>query len=183
MDQTLKSINTQIDELDKSLQEEARRMATNTQAKHEETQRKIAQVKEHVSQLETRINQLITERRTKGVEADSLKQQGEDLEKQKIELKNVIDNANNMINEAAKSAKDALVPYGKNIKGVLEKIQAMHWYGDVPLGPLGVHVKAVDPQRWGELLRNQLAGLLCAFAVTDGRDRAPLKRLLVESGK
>ncbi|KAF9564177.1 P-loop containing nucleoside triphosphate hydrolase protein [Agrocybe pediades] len=182
MDHSMATINRQIEGLENSLQDEARRMASNTQAKHEETQRQIAKVKEDISRLEAQINTIISERKTKGAEADTLKAEGGQLEEQKKQLQIDIDNANNMIKSAGQSAQDALVPYGKNIKGVLEKIRGMRWYGDMPLGPLGVHVKARDPQTWGELLRNQLAHLLCAFAVTDGRDRAQLKKLLTDSG-
>jgi hypothetical protein len=89
----------------------------------------------------------------------------------------------NTIKSAQQQSKDALVPYGKNIKQVLEKIKTMRWAGDMPLGPLGLYVKAKDPNRWGEILRNQIGNYLVAFAVTDARDRQQLKNLLVQSGK
>ena len=42
-----------------------------------------------------------------------------------------------MIQTAKNRENDALIPYGKDIKRVLETIKKMRWYGDEPLGPLG----------------------------------------------
>jgi len=59
----------------------------------------------------------------------------------------------------------------------------MKWHGDVPIGPLGVHVKAREPEKWGEVLRVQLGVYLTTFAVTDARDREGVRRVLGEFGK
>ncbi|KAG7439836.1 P-loop containing nucleoside triphosphate hydrolase protein [Guyanagaster necrorhizus] len=65
---------------------------------------------------------------------------------------------------------------------ILERIKRMRWKGDLPIGPLGVHVKVHDPQKWAELLRRQLRGFLVAWAVTDGADLFQLRKLLNENG-
>jgi chromosome segregation ATPase len=158
-------------------------MAVHTQAKHEETQRRIEAVKDTVAALEGRAHGFQLERRVVSNDADAVEREGKDVDRRKSELQNRIQECDQMIAAAKSRENDALIPYGRDIKKVLEVIKKMRWFGDEPLGPLGVHVKARDPAKWGELLRNQLASYLTAFAVTDARDRIQLKKLLHESGK
>ena len=158
-------------------------MAVHTQAKHEDTQRRIEAAKDAVTNIEGRISNLQAERRSASAEADAVERQGKELDRRKSELQNQVQGCEQMIQAAKNRENDALAPYGKDIKKVLEVIKKMRWFGDQPLGPLGIHVKAKDPVKWGEILRSQMAAYLTAFAVTDARDRAQLKKLFVESGK
>ena len=180
---SLEATKTQIEELTQQIAAESRRMAVHTQAKHEETQRRIEAAKDAVTAFEERANSLQIERRKVSSEADAVEREGRELEHKKLELQNRIQECDQMMQTAKNRENDALIPYGKDIKRVLETIKKMRWYGDEPLGPLGVHVKARDPAKWGELLRNQLSSFLTAFAVTDARDRMQLKKLLYDSGK
>ena len=158
-------------------------MAVHTQAKHEETQRRIEAAKDAVVVIEGRAQSIQMERRNVSSEADAVEREGKDIDRKKSELQNRIQECEQMIKTAKSRENDALIPYGKDIKKVLEIIKKTRWFGDEPLGPLGVHVKARDPAKWGEILRNQLTSYLTAFAVTDARDRIQLKKLLHESGK
>ena len=158
-------------------------MAVHTQAKHEETQRRIEAARDAVVAIEERANSLQIERKNVSGDADAVEREGRDIDRKKSDLQNRIQECEQMILAAKNREKDALIPYGKDIKKVLEAIKKMRWFGEEPLGPLGVHVKARDPVRWGEILRNQLSSYLTAFAVTDARDRVQLKKLLYESGK
>jgi hypothetical protein len=38
------------------------------------------------------------------------------------------------------------MPCGKNIKEVVKRIRGMKWCRDIPIGPLGVYVKAREPE-------------------------------------
>ena len=183
MNTSIKAINYRITGLENQIAEETRRMAVNTQARRDETQRKLALAKDDVTRFEDNHQNLIMERKNEGLAADQIKARGGELDQQKAALQRQIMECDNTIKSAQHQAKDALVPYGRGIKQVLEKIQTMRWVGDKPLGPLGLYVKAKDPNRWGEILRNQLGKFLIAFAVTDARDRQQLKNLLVQSGK
>ena len=179
----MKATNNQIEELSQQIAAESRRMAVHTQAKHEEIQRRIEAAKDAVFAIEERANSLQIERKNVSGEADAVEREGREVDRKKLELQNRIQECEQMILTAKNRENDALIPYGKNIKKVLEHIKKMRWIGDEPLGPLGVHVKARDPAKWGEILRNQLSSYLTAFAVTDARDRLQLKRLLLDSGK
>ena len=39
--------------------------------------------------------------------------------------------------------------YSKNIKEVVKRIRQMKSFGYIPIGPLGVHVKARESEKWG----------------------------------
>ncbi|CAA7262794.1 unnamed protein product [Cyclocybe aegerita] len=182
MNASLTGINNQIEDLSKQIADESRRMAQHSQAKHEETQRRIEECRTEVSQYEKRIDEIIHQRKDFSVQADGIRETGQRADDAIKAVQNNIDNCDRMIENAKQAEKDALVPYGRNLKQVMENINRMKWHGDVPLGPLGTYVKARDPRTWGDLLRNQLVGYLTAFAVTDARDRDALKKLLVQSG-
>lgn len=183
MDTSLRNVNLQIDEFDKRILEEARRMEIHTQAKREETQRKLEDAKEAVTGPERQLHDLIMERKQLSVEADRLRAEGESKEREKGGIEREITGCDNMIDSARRAETDALVPYGRNIKQLVDRMRSMRWHGDPPLGPLGQYVKAKDPKKWGEILRTTLGQYLLAFALTDARDRAQLKKMLVDSGK
>lgn len=183
MDNSLKATKKQIEEYQQQINEEARRLAVNTQARHDEVQRNLERARDSVSQAEIALQELLDEKRRLSSQCDATKQEGEAAERRRGELQSKIQECEQMIERCKHREMDALAPYGKNIKQLLEKIAGMRWVGDKPLGPLGVHVKARDPEKWGDLLRNQLGSYLTAFAVTDARDRNTLKKLLVDSGK
>lgn len=183
MDTGLQTTNSQIQDIEKQIEDETRRMAQQTQGKHDVMLRKVDEEKDIIASHEQRLNEVISRRKKLSVEADTIKQEAVRKESNLPNLREQIRNCEQTIRSAREREQDALVPYGKNIKAVVEKMKSMRWSGDLPLGPLGQYVKAKDAGKWGELLRNQLGMYLTAFAVTDARDRGPLKKLFNESGK
>lgn len=177
------NINNEIAGLEAEIKNEARRMAINTQEKHEETQRKLEEARTTVTELESAIHDLIIQRKDKGFIVDDIRPRGEELERQLERLKKTITDCEATIGMARRREQDAFIPYGQNIKMALEKIKASRWYGDIPLGPLGLYVTAKEPRVWGDLLRNQLGSLLTAFAITNSKDRQQLKQILQSFGK
>ena len=63
--------------------------------------------------------------------------EGRQLDRKRLKLQNRIQECDQMMQTAKNRENDALIPYGKDIKRVLETIKKMRWYGDEPLGPLG----------------------------------------------
>jgi chromosome segregation ATPase len=179
----LETTNNQIHEIDQQIEKESRRMALKSQAKHDETQRKIDEEKGILERCEKRLTDIMMERKNTGLEADRINERGIEEGQKLRSLQDQIQHCETMIKSAKEREQDVLVPYGRNIKSILEKINCMRWAGEKPLGPLGQYVKAKDAARWGDILRTQLSSLLCAFTVTDARDRAPLKKLFIETGK
>lgn len=183
MNASLETTKNQIQEIDQQIEKESGRMAHQTQAKHDETQRKVEDEKNFIEQSEKRLGEIMMERKNTGLEADRIFERGTEEDKKLRSLQDQIRHCDVMVKTANEREHDSLLPYGRNMKSVLEKVNGMRWCGEKPLGPLGQYVKARDAAKWGDILRSQLLSLLCAFAVTDARDRAPLKKLFHETGK
>ncbi|PPR03753.1 hypothetical protein CVT26_005793 [Gymnopilus dilepis] len=182
INQSLSGINDQIKGFDDAMKKEAQRMAQNTQQKHEETQRRLEQARAVVTDIEKKISDLIMERKDKGLLVTEIKSQGENLDKDLDRLRRTIQDCENTIQMAKQHEQDIYLPYGNNIKLVLEKIKATRWRGDIPLGPLGLYVTAKEPHVWGDLLRSQLGGFLSTWAITDPDDRPQLRQILQSHG-
>ena len=181
MDTSIRNLVDRIKEFENRIEDEARR--GDYEAKRAETQRKLAAAQENMARLEGRIGDLMNERQALSAQADELKQDGERKASRRADIQEEIARCDTMIDSAKRAENDALLPYGNNMKQLLDKIKSVRWVGDVPLGPLGQYVKAKNPKVWGKLLRNKLSHLLVAFAVTDARDHSQLKKLLMETKK
>ncbi|KAG6896995.1 hypothetical protein C0992_004775 [Termitomyces sp. T32_za158] len=178
MDGSITIITDQIESFDKQIVEETERMAANTQAKHEETQRKLEEARANVNEAQETLERLTSEIEEQVTKTNELKAEGSVLESTVNAIRAEIQNCEGMIQRAKDAEKNSLIPYGNNIKGVLEAIKRERWVGDRPVGPLGLFVKAKDAAKWGELLRSQLSQYLTAFAVTNTADRDQLNKLL-----
>lgn len=183
MNTNLESVRRTIVELDQQIQRETEKLAQNAQAKRARLQEELTRIQNQIAACEQNIAGIQAKRQ----ELESLKQgiegQGKELEGKQKETGNQIAYFEQMITNCDRAEKDSLLPYGRNIKGVVDQISKMRWHGNVPLGPLGSFVKAKDPQTWGDILRNQLGQQLMAFAITDARDRPALKQLLAQTQK
>ncbi|KAG5637884.1 hypothetical protein H0H81_002847 [Sphagnurus paluster] len=182
MEQSSNLVDKQIEELDKKIATETKRMEANTQAKHDETQRRLEGAKNDVDAAQSEQERIAAEIRDLEASADAVKKEGEDSNKSLEAIKAEIANCQGMIQRAKDAEKNNLIPYGNNIKAVLEEIKKSNWIGDPPVGPMGLYVKAKDPKTWGNLLRNQLSGYLTGFVLTNGNDRDNLKRILSKYG-
>ena len=183
MDISLKATNKQIEGYDRQIAEEARRLEADTGAKREETQRKLDKARTDVTAAQTHLNDVQEQKRLLTEQCETAKNEGMQAGKEQGTTQGRIRECEDMIERCVQQEKNSLAAYGRDIKGVLERIGKMRWAGDVPLGPLGVNVKVREPEKWAELLRGQLGGYLTAFAVTDARDRTQLKKVLEQSGK
>lgn len=177
-------IDRQIHDCDQKIEEETRRLADQSNGKQEEIARKLNAAKEDLKRIDEEMRNTVMQRKDVGLQHDKLKEEEAPLLQQRDRLRSDIVHINNDIASAKQSDKDALIPYGKNMKNVVDTIKKTRWYGEQPpVGPLGQYVKAKDPARWGDILRRQLQSILCAFAVTDSRDSMILKKILSDSGK
>ncbi|KAI6027610.1 P-loop containing nucleoside triphosphate hydrolase protein [Pisolithus microcarpus] len=176
MDASLTGLNKAIQEYDIKIVEETRRMETHTLARREELNRKLEEAKQAVAAAEHAHRVVCDEKRAKQTATDECKQKGVAAQNQAKQAQERIQECNTMISRCKEREDNVLAPYGRDMKRILEQIKQMRWYGDTPIGPLGLHVRLKD-QRWASLLRSQLGTLMSAFACTDPRDRPQLKRL------
>ncbi|KAF8645220.1 hypothetical protein AX16_008047 [Volvariella volvacea WC 439] len=182
IDTSTKGLNDQIKDLDKKISDEKRRMEAHSQVKHEETRRKIDETRTAAEEAEVKLRELQESKQTANQRCDQIKQEGMGLEQEVVNCDARIKQNEGMLQRCKENEVNSLAPYGNNIHLVLQDIKKCRWHGDIPIGPLGVHVKAKDPQKWGDILRSQLRSLLTAFALTDARDRPQLKSLLERHG-
>ncbi|KAG6815759.1 hypothetical protein H0H87_011596 [Tephrocybe sp. NHM501043] len=179
MEQSIDSITKQIEDFDKKITEETKRMEANTQTKQQEAARRLDEARRNVEESQAALKALDLKLAQQEAKTQALKNEGMEIQKNVIDTLQIeIQNCQGMIQRAKDSEKNSLIPYGNNIKGVLDAVNKERWAGDKPVGPLGMFVKAKDPQKWGELLRSQLTSYLTAFAVTNAADRDKLTKLL-----
>ncbi|KAJ3561666.1 hypothetical protein NP233_g10057 [Leucocoprinus birnbaumii] len=181
MNSQMQSHKRTVAEYTQKIEEENQRAAKNTQAKRDQIQERLARAQAQAAEHESKMKSVGPQRAELEQKKADVDKEIRDLEAKGEDMRRQITFQEGLINNCAKAEKDNLLPYGINIRGVVDQIKQMRWYGKQPLGPLGAYVKAKDPRTWGELLRSQLGQLLCSFAITDARDRAQLKDLLVKS--
>ncbi|KAJ2914708.1 hypothetical protein MD484_g5713, partial [Candolleomyces efflorescens] len=175
---SMNAFKLQVEDLQKNIELEQRRMEADSQAKREMLERQIEDVKAKFTELEAQHQEATRVRAEAQRYAEGIRQEGQNAEKGIKPLQNRIVEAQEMANRARASMRDTWIPYGQNIKAVLDEIDRCQWIGDKPLGPLGRYVKAREPEKWGDILRGQLLTLLTAFAITNPKDRDQLKRIL-----
>ncbi|KAF6748514.1 hypothetical protein DFP72DRAFT_916170 [Ephemerocybe angulata] len=178
IDASILELEQTVKDLEQQIADEELRMATDTQAKRDELDQRLAEVKKEVDTLDAKMKDINERKRVLMVANDETQAAGKKVADEIGGLQQRIAEADNMILGARQSMKDMFVPYGNNIKAVVEEIERAKWHGDKPLGPLGRYVKVKEPEKWGAVLRNQLQGILTSFAITDPRDRDQLKRIL-----
>jgi chromosome segregation ATPase len=183
MDISLQGTKGQIAEYETRIAEETRRMEVHTQARREETMRKLEKARAEVDLADAQIKEIVAREEAKRAENERIKNEGTQQEVAKNKAQQRIMEIQEMMKQCKKQQDNAFVPYGKNIKELVEQIGQMQWHGEKPLGPLGLYVQVKDPELWADLLRSQLVQYLTAFAITDARDRPQLKRLLDQSKK
>lgn len=183
MDEELRHLNEQIDQYNRDIAAEEQRAETQTSGKREERRRKLEEAKERLQAAEEKKSQLAAEYRELEQVSTTVKSAGMEEDTRAGDLKKQVVRYQDIIEQCKRKENDKFIPYGNKIKMVLDRIRSMKWAGEAPLGPLGLYVNVIEPEKWGDILRLQLGQYLTAFAITDARDRPVLKKLLAESGK
>jgi len=178
----MKTERTNIKGVERKIEEEAKRMATHTNERRERARAKLEDAKKAVETAETRLKSFEDQAREKEAEVNDIQREGERFQASRDQAKTRVQECEAQIKVARESEKNVLAPYGSGIEAVIREVQTTRWHGQQPLGPLGRFVKLKDP-RWADVLRVNLSGTMVSWAVTDARDRAPLKALLERYGK
>jgi chromosome segregation ATPase len=177
------TVDSQISGLERALEEEKKKMEADSKAKRAHFEAEISRAKADIAKLEAEQEEIRNRRESRRNDMLQAQQAGDQAKAQVEAHRTSIISSQTALTAAKASERDTFVPYGNNIKAVVEEIDRSTWYGDKPVGPLGRYVKAREPSKWGDILRTQLGQLLTAFAVTDARDRDQLKRILLKHRK
>ncbi|KAF5369472.1 hypothetical protein D9758_002614 [Tetrapyrgos nigripes] len=178
IDSQIREIKNTIQDLDEKIAQEIARLATDTQVKRKEHQRQINEATAEVKRYESKRSQIdahledIRQRLT-DTECTSTRKNDE-----LTALKNEISDLQAQIQHLDKAEKDRYAPYAPNMLQILTAIEQTRWFGETPVGPLGVFIKVKDARKWADLLSIQLSDLLTSFVVSNLRDRPTLHKLL-----
>ncbi|KAK0186629.1 P-loop containing nucleoside triphosphate hydrolase protein [Armillaria mellea] len=171
-----------IESIQKQIADETRRLEADTQARRDESQRRLDEARSLLLVAEEAVAPVVASKGEIDSHIQALKAQITTAENNLRNASEGIDRCREMVRNCELQEQNQYAAYGRNIPHILEQIKRMRWKGDPPTGPLGVHVKVREPQKWADLLRRQLRGLLVAWAVTDGADLFQLRKLLNENG-
>ncbi|KAF8500946.1 P-loop containing nucleoside triphosphate hydrolase protein [Russula emetica] len=177
----LKKTKDAMQQFETRMAAEKARIAEFSQSKQDELNLRLQQATLDVQNAEADLKQaegLVLERKN---EASALNIQGEETDREIQTAKNSVMGVREQIQRCKEQQNNSLVPYGRNLKNVLERIGGMRWHGQKPLGPLGVYVKLKD-RIWADLLRVVLGSHMSSFVVTDPRDLSVLKNVLRDNG-
>jgi len=178
----MKTERANIKGVERKIEEEAKRMATHTNERRERARAKLEDAKRAIETAEARRKSFELQAQEKQEELDNIQSQGDRFQASFNQARSRVQECETQIKVARDSEKNALAPYGSGIEAVIKEMQTMRWHGQQPLGPLGRFVKLKD-HRWADVLRVNLSGTMVSWAVTDARDRGPLKALLERYGK
>ena len=176
----MKTERANIKGVERRIGEEAKRMATNE--RRERARAKLEDAKKAIETAEARLKSLEDQTREKEEEAINVRREGERFQASRDQARTRVQECEAQIKVARDSEKNALAPYGHGLEAVIRDVQTMRWHGQQPLGPLGRFVKLKD-HRWADVLRVNLSSSMVSWAVTDSKDRGPLKALLERYGK
>ena len=182
MNSSMKTERSNVKAVERQIEAETKRMATHTIERRERARAKLEDAKKAVEDAEKRLKSLEDEAREKEEAADDVKREGERFRVSRDQARNRVQECEAQIKVARDSEKNVLAPYGSGMEAVIREVQTMRWHGQKPLGPLGRFVKLKDP-RWADVLRVNLASTMVSWAITDAKDRGPLKALLERYGK
>ncbi|KAF5369424.1 hypothetical protein D9758_002600 [Tetrapyrgos nigripes] len=174
----IREINAIIQGLDKEIAEQTQRLATDTQAKREEHQRQINEATAAVTRYENDRSQSDRRLEEIGGQIKETESTGMNKGRELESIQQRIGELQAQIQSLDKAEKDRYSPYAPNMMQILNAIKQTRWFGETPVGPLGVYIKVKDAQRWADLLSIQLGSILISFAVSDPKDMPTLKKLL-----
>jgi chromosome segregation ATPase len=178
----LKKTKDAMQQLETRMAAEKARNAEFSQSKQDELNQRLQQATLDVQNAEADLKQAEAQVVERKKEAKDLSTQGEETDREIQTAKNSVMGVREQIQRCKEQQNNSLVPYGQNLKKVLERIEGSRWHGQKPLGPLGVYVKLKD-RVWADLLRVVLGSHMSSFVVTDPRDLPVLRNMLRDSGK
>ncbi|KAF7299373.1 p-loop containing nucleoside triphosphate hydrolase protein [Mycena indigotica] len=156
---------------------EEQRLAADTESARREIQNQRNEVEQQQEAARSELEQIRRDIQKNEVSLNQSKQSETSAGRRANDLQLEIRQAEEAIQKCEKAEQDRYAVYGNDIQSVIKQIGESQWYGQTPLGPLGLHVKLLQPD-FGPLLRQQLSKQLTSFAITDPRDLPALRRIL-----
>lgn len=183
MSEEIRRLNQQIKGFEEQIATEAQKLQEDKQAEREERERRLEAFKTDIAETDAQQATVNDAIRTQETLHDELKNgvrsAQQDMDNAKAEGQRCMAN----IDRITAMAGNRLLPFGNDIRRVLQLIEQQQWKGEKPKGPLGIYVSVHDARTWAPLLRAQLGSILSSFAITDPRDRPALTKILQDTRK
>ncbi|KDQ21431.1 hypothetical protein BOTBODRAFT_168698 [Botryobasidium botryosum FD-172 SS1] len=174
---TMLTINNTIKSLQARIDEEAKKLQGDSQGKRDELNRKMEEIKFQIETNEARSQEMMGERaRLTQAKLDAEAAVGR-MEQDINRLKKTIADSENRINHLTNQKSNKLASFGNNVQRVIDIIQNESWFGERPVGPLGLYVD-VKKRDWADLMRKAIGNSMSAYGITDPRDNAKLRNIL-----
>jgi len=178
MNITLEEYKKAIAHDDEQLALEATKLEQASQAQREEFQARIDETKAKITALEVDLASAATER-DRLISENTIADQQEAQAKTQVEtLQRKMQELTEEIAVRSNQEQDRLAAFGFSMTAVLVAIKQQRWFGDVPVGPLGMYVELEDAAKWGDIMRISIGHHMRGFAITDARDFGALKAIL-----
>ena len=178
MNVTLEEYKTAIAHYEEQLTLEAAKLEQSSQAQREEFQTCIDESKARIAAINTDLASVTAVRDRLTGENTTADQQEAQANNQVETLQRRVQDITEEIAASSNQEHDRLAAFGLNMTAVLTAIKNGHWFGDVPVGPLGLYVELEEAAKWGDIMRISIGHQMRAFAITDARDFGPLKSIL-----
>ena len=174
-----------VAERKKEIAVEEAKLRHDKQAEQEERRQKLERAKASQASAEERVSAINDEMRVLEPRISACRQALTEAKSTADTAYTEIRNCPQQLDKLNAQSYRAVDAFGKNLMQVLDRINKMKWHGQRPVGPLGLFVslRNSSDQQWSNVMRIILGRTLASFAVTDARDREPLRKLLVESQK
>jgi chromosome segregation ATPase len=148
--------------------------------KRQELQEKLAQLDIEINEWTTRSLESTDAARRLELDVKANENNEKDVRRQRDEIRKLLAERKNNLHELTKSKASTLSVYHKNMPAVMVEIQRRKKeFKDIPIGPLGVHVKIKESkEQWADICENIFGRTLNGFLVTNYEDLRLLQSIM-----
>ncbi|RPD77418.1 P-loop containing nucleoside triphosphate hydrolase protein [Lentinus tigrinus ALCF2SS1-7] len=182
INESLVGVNGTIAGLEKQISDEQARVESHSREKREKANAKLQETNAKLAEKDATLKNVVEERQHAFGEVESATAEIRRLELERGTLQERVMECEGQMARCAEMERSKFAQFGNNMDRVMHEIRHRQWYGQPPVGPFGLYVKIKEPEKWGNLLRIVIGGNMSSFALTDGRDRPALAKILEESG-
>ncbi|PIL22905.1 hypothetical protein GSI_15601 [Ganoderma sinense ZZ0214-1] len=175
---SLAGVNATITGLENQIADEHARAETRSRGKRDKTAAQLQEANAELADKEAKQKHATSEKLRLFGEAEASEKEARRLRDDQGQLRQRIIECDEQMRRCDEMQNSKVAQFGNNMDAALQHIRAARWHGQPPVGPFGLYVKVKDSEKWGQVLRIVIGGLMSSFALTDPRDRPTLAAIL-----
>ena len=176
-------VNATIAGLEKQIADEHARAETRSRGKRDKTTAQLQEANAELADKEAKQKHATSEKLRLFGEAEASEKEIRRLQEDQAQMRQRIVECDEQIRRCGEMENSKVAQFGNHMDAVLQAIRSARWHGQPPVGPFGLYVKVKDSEKWGQVLRIVIGGLMSSFALTDPRDRPTLAAILHKTNK